>query len=81
MERKETPQNFCEEVYGKSTNVDIGKWKSINTYIIIMVQEMCTCIVNFSNGLGHFENVSNLVPFSRVGIIYLYTNPLSPYIH
>lgn len=46
-----------------------------------MVQEMCTCIVNFSNGLGHFENVSNLVPFSRVGLIYLYTNPLSPYIH
>lgn len=32
MERKETPRNFCEEVYGKSTNVDIGKWKSINTY-------------------------------------------------
>lgn len=35
MERKETPRNFCEEVYGKSTNVDIGKWKSINIYILL----------------------------------------------
>lgn len=78
MERKETPRNFCEEVYGKSTNVDIGKWKSINTYYY---GTRNVYMYMYTNGLGHFENVSNLVPFSRVGLIYLYTNPLSPYIH